>query len=226
MTTIHLRWERSATSGPLFRYLPAPYARQMLVSGTVKVTTLHSCRVAEIGAAVVDAAEGRKKTIGIVDDVTGTGSHRRPASARGAVRVAEGQTTRLKDVVIEHVLDTDDYYVLCLSRTFDVALMRKLGVDACVRIDNPPEFFIRVTAALGTLVIDNGTMRAIQYGDRASAVETAPGVPSEWIKNPAFALQEEVRCLWTPAARPIRPAVVRIARPHEILRAEYPPSRS
>ena len=217
-TAIRLQWETTAAAGPLYRYLSAEFARSMVEDGRMRVTTLHACRASEIGDARVDKDEGCFWAVDASEDVTVTTNDALPPFARRHLSVTEGRPTRLNGVVFQEDADSDDHFILCLSRTFSAELFEKFEVDACVQILDPLLFFKRTTIALGYRVAGDATLFPIQYGRRTGRFQDVANIHPVWKKHPRYASEEEVRMLWTPTSRPIAPQLVTLTRCAESLR--------
>lgn len=83
--------------------------------------------------------------------------------------------------------------------------MKRLGYDACIRINNVEEFIRAISEQLG---IGRCHYGPVQYQARQMHYNIAKSTNPALIKEPQFSYQDEVRALWRPDKADIEPLFV------------------
>jgi hypothetical protein len=196
----------------LFKYVKADYLREILDHGRIRIGTLYEYRnTAEHQCEIADGKEGRRS---IVVEAQGEAESHEQAESDGVALAAAISNRHDVDVrvlgagngkiVVE--AHSPDLYLFSASLKCDRGLMLKLGYDACLRIDDSPQFF----AALSQQMCDRGRFlgyREVIYEDPACP-KRAAGIHPAFFKRADFAHQAEVRALWESYEAGLEPLVI------------------
>jgi hypothetical protein len=89
----------------------------------------------------------------------------------------------------------EDFYIFCLSATYDARLFDDFDVDACLLISDPVAFRDRLLSTVHKALDARGhTFSGVTYVDPLT--ERGEGVHLALRKNARFAYQDEVRAVW------------------------------
>lgn len=211
---VRMRIRSDVLHVPLYRYLDAQHADEMMATGTVKVSTLLVCGRHGADAARTDAGEGTRSRI-YLSPSEPTPQEQLPEFAQ---QLLGGSGMRSNGIYVQETEPTweHDYYVLCMSESLDETLFQRFKADACIRIDQLEPFIKALTWALRDRVQEAVTVSPIFYGNRSGWHDrVVSDVPEQWVKPNRFAIEREVRAIWTPIARPITaefPRLINIGR--------------
>lgn len=195
-------YSRIDASAPLYKYIRREYLHKLLSHGEIRIGTLFEYRQTETyGLVIGDDAEGRESF-----------STNRPLQDLRTVRFAAKHNVHLTNVVSHGSgdgfrvdVESLDYYIYCVTRSFSEEAMRDFGCDACVLIRNPEEFFGCITQKLHTDcgMLQRHEVRPIVYRPRHTQVnfDMPTGVAPWLVKDDSYAYQHEIRARWSRGSR-------------------------
>jgi hypothetical protein len=181
----------------LYRFFEEEKHANALVKGEVWISTLDVCRNYEQQGRG-DSSEGELTYNSGYIRGDGDNPALRETARRSGIGLGEG----VRNITISnntHYQRLPDAWVLCATEDYQLEGIKGIGRH-CVRINNPVEFFRRLTAALHIACgIREAVLGRIRYSVRAyRSLEPEPG-PIGFVKPPdTYAHQKEVRMFWTP----------------------------
>jgi hypothetical protein len=226
---MNIHTNQSMSGRRSFRYLESRYANELLQKGNLLVTTLHECRRKEAALrdrVRGDAGEGKSTAMSLIDNVTWRTDTDVPKHLRKVFKTNPSFPVTIRSNIVEQHTDCEDYYILCLSAVFGLRIKKAFNVDACVEITNTDEFFRQICSVIPATEASVGPIQYlprdfvyVQDGDQIYQSTTRwSQIHPAWKKDCRYEYQREIRCLWTPADRPIQPVVVRIPDPRAVLK--------
>lgn len=189
----------------LYKYLPARFAVRMLLLGEVRIGTLGEYRAADSDdRARADRLENVRPTHVRIDDVTlRLGEPAHPVIDRYFERPRiGGHALRLKNCLILGNPDNrgpgPDRFLYCTSTKLRIELLERFaGCDACVRIEWPEEFHLRIFQSLWDRVecLEGGK---VEYGPKDGTCGIWHTHPAWMVKESRYAWQSEFRAIFVP----------------------------
>lgn len=137
----------------LYKYINNEYAEKFFSSGLVRIGTLYDYRKNEIyGPQISDKDEGIKSTYINDDKMVWEKPEDVPEFARDIFNLESGLKVNLYgsggNIRIVKKYVSPDCYIYCVSETFDKNMMRRLGYDTCIEINDPINFSIAFSKCL------------------------------------------------------------------------------
>ncbi len=198
------------TVASLYKYLKPKWADAMVRAGSIHVGTLNTYRELEAeDPERGDIGEGTRTLHSDDKPRVYNSTAELPPSLSGIECGKGGLATNGPNAIVikNRVADA---YVYCVTERFDAAVMGEFG-GACVRIEEPSEFFEAVDGQfknhlheLGR-VLGNGTLDRCVYAERRENYHATTPVDTCFLKPPRYERQCEVRAIWRPAQLPIAP---------------------
>jgi len=134
----------------------------MLRFGEIRIGTLFDFRGLEKDIARGDRDEGHRSRILLVEEAT-----TRHPQLQGLVR-SDGDYS-VTNSIFETADKSDDYYLYCMSRTFNPSLFAEFNADVCVLINDRDIFFDAVTRAMDSRVTGERSVVKVAYTDRTTS---------------------------------------------------------
>jgi hypothetical protein len=179
-----------AEAGRVYRFFRGAEHADAFVRGEVMLSTLGTCR---------DYSDPQRGDPGEAVHAYAVQCENPPseteliAMARALTPHAQASRTGLGYAIAA----IRDAYLISTSGVFAPESMRPFG-DACVEILDPGLFFSEVTLALQRQVpLEHARWGPVQYRGRVAADADAPPGDIGFIKPVRYAVQREVRFLWT-----------------------------
>jgi hypothetical protein len=191
--------------GPLFKYMQKCWADRLVHYGEIRLTTLAECRLAELSTDIGDPSEGTADRMDYIDEEVWT-PETVPAHLRHLISVAG--PARMKGLVFEEMADVTNVWLYCTSDRFDAWAMRRMGYDACVRINHPAAFYSAILEGLAPN-ISEASGGPIEYRSRMHSLRVRRQ-SAAYIKEPPFAYQNEIRIVLSPRVESPQPLLISI----------------
>nr|WKN37504.1 hypothetical protein K4G66_02120 [Tunicatimonas sp. TK19036] len=211
---------------PLFKYTDEyppdkKYATGMLQHGILKIGTLHDFRkVEDYNYTIGDIYEGRSQFIDHIDHTEGRKIKKPPL-----VNSSKKTIVTIKNSFNAYDVDSQDFYIFCVTIGHSTKGMQKTGYNASVRINNPMEFMRIITQELigQGLITGECWIDACMYGERHRSLKEVQNIPVFFLKSTDFEYQKEVRMVWAPTESSIGhkiiecPAIAKLLSLQELL---------
>jgi len=196
----------------------------MLAQGTVRLGTLHEFRDTEShGDEVGDQAEGKKW----VFEQGRRMSYDQPSSISDFAATFIGRRGPPRVLFDHNTLEVEqgvpDCFVYCVTEEFSERAMRECGYDACIELVNSQAFFNALDADLRRRdLVGDWNVCSCEYKPRRRTYDPRDTDHPALLKEPRYSYQKEVRGIWEPRHRPVRPLILHVPQLTPFLR-EYAP---
>ena len=199
--------KNSPNSSCLYKYTKKEYCKAM-INGEFFINTLDSLRnYEETHSEIGDKGEGTKTIY--ADKVNFHTS--KPETLQNIPEFAKNWIQGAGISVINCTFaqkNNENFYVFSCSKEHNPKIMKKLGYDSCIKIINPNEFFREITASLQSM---NLTSHNFFGGEcnyeiaRKEHHQNISGIHPAIVKPQRYAYQQEVRVIWIPSSKQIKP---------------------
>lgn len=183
------------------------HASRLLSEGILRVGTLHEYRnVEKHGDRIGDAREGSKGAVLTVPRLEARLKKDLPEFIRDRIKIGPGKVTFINSsfLVTE---ESPDFYIYSTTNIYDKNAMLELGYDACVRLDDPVNFFRALSHTLRHKGAYQGLFSCI-YMPRDLPPDKQHDIHPALIKDPTYEIQQEHRAIWRPVSLHPRPVIV------------------
>lgn len=197
-----------STPCPLYKYMKLEHAMGLVRKGILRIGTLYDFKNHEkYGPSVGDKDEGKRITYS--EDETDLS---RPETVspflRKHIRAEEGKYWKLSNIRSQVTDKSQNYYIFSVSEEYSHDIMRRMGYDSCVRIDEPEMFF----GTIGGWLYKEGKFKEkgfiaarCVYEDRSQHYSKTNRPHPAVLKDPRYSYQKEIRAIWTPSTSEIEP---------------------
>jgi len=192
-----------------YKYMKQEYVDAFLQEGLLRIGTLYEYRdIEKHGQHIGDDQEGLKFIEHDYGKVDWRGPHDVPEELKDTLTMEPGGQIDIR-FVSRNTVGSPDYYLFCVAWEFSATVMREFGYDSCVRIDNPACFLHEINGVMW----DQHAAKALfwrwcEYTLRKESHDNQTDIPPAIVKSPQFAHQKEVRAIWEPSEKEIRPLLV------------------
>jgi hypothetical protein len=214
LLTVQQRWaelfQSRINADCVYKYLEPQWADAMVQRGAMRIGTLNLYRNLEASDTERgDIGEGTRTLHSDDRPRVYNSKAELPPVLQGLSCGPGGLATNgANAIVIENRVQ--DMYVYCVTAEFDPRVMRTFG-GACVRIEQPVEFFAAVNLAFRShlhnlsLHVLEGAVDHCVYASRSQNYHDNIPVHECLLKPQRYQHQRELRAIWRPDALPIGP---------------------
>jgi len=203
----------------LFRY-DCPDVSSLILEGSIKVTTLQACRIAE-DKRRRDAGEGTKTTTSLPgrDSLNGEALAKLFRVDPTAIRIGPNAVVTKGSSAVRRTERMEDAFVFCASTVENDPFLKAQFGDGCVKIKEPVAFFTLIDQELrrtvaSTTKLNECVVDDIEYAARINNYVVHTRKHCAFIKprgdSSQFEKESEVRALWVPRCFPIKPVILTI----------------
>lgn len=192
----------------LYKYLRKEHAEKLLKYGVFRIGTLFDYRNMEkYGDIIGDHEEGMKVTHLAVDKEYWT-PHTQPDFSKSFFDLSKNSGIEMSGFTLRKNEKSLNCFIFSTTEQFDSKAMEAFGYDACIEIKSPKSFFNTLSKCFrhkGTYV---GAFKCA-YTERKKSYLKQNNTHPALIKEPSYAGQTEVRTIWDPIKRPIKPKIIK-----------------
>jgi hypothetical protein len=183
------------------------HAKALLEKGKLKIGTLYEYRnIEKHGDVVGDDAEGKKSAYMDINKETWTPENQ-PEFTKSFINIGNNNSGTIEDVILEKATNSPDYYLYCTTEVFDKNALADFGYNACILIENPEKFFAAISKVLRHKGVFEGYFKC-HYQSRRVPYDKDNGIHPAIIKSLKYKPQKEIRALWKPKKKTIKPIVI------------------
>jgi len=190
----------------LYKYVKKEHLDAFFTKGSIKIGSLYEYRqVEKYGTVIGDDNEGIYHT-----ELSKNGTHEIDLSSTSAeaeffrnhVLRPDQRNSNVKVVMedgakIISQSNSPDLYIYCVSKEFNVEVMKEFGCDSCIEIVRPDIFFNAISKKIRHKAKYDNVVEIV-YGGKTAHYTRPHQVHPAIKKGTDYSYQKEVRAIWTP----------------------------
>jgi len=195
----------------IYKYTYKKYAELMAKEGQFRIGTLFEYRdIEKHGEDVGDQKEGTKEIY--ADNLNFQAN--RPETMVGLPDFVKNMFkggVSVQGITVGKQISSNDLYIFSAAELFDEKIMRGLGYDACIKINNTSAFLSELTSSMKKLeLIENKPtiLGKCVYRDRREHFTKETKIHPALVKEPKHSYQKELRAIWVPSKYPIESMII------------------